>query len=62
MRGELAAFITGKYDDYSTIVGTNKAYAAIQHFSKNAGRNKKIEIPARPYLKLIDKQINEIIL
>lgn len=52
MRGELAASITSKYDDNSAVVGTNKAYAAIQQFGGNAGRNKKVEIPARPYLKL----------
>ena len=64
MRGELAASITSKYDDNSAVVGTNKRYAAIQQFGGNAGRSKKVEIPARPYLSLTandEKQIiNEI--
>ena len=52
MRGELAASITSHYDETSAIVGTNKEYAAIHQFGGNAGRNKKVEIPARPYLKV----------
>jgi phage virion morphogenesis protein len=56
MRGELAASITSKYDDNSAVVGTNKIYAAIHQFGGNAGRNKKVKILARPYLKLGDKE------
>jgi len=61
MRGELVASITSKYDDNSAVVGTNKRYAAIQQFGGNAGRNKKVEIPARPYLKLTDSENAEIL-
>ena len=61
MRGDLAASITSKYDDNSAVVGTNKAYAAIHQFGGNAGRNKKVEIPTRPYLNLGDKENTEII-
>jgi len=61
MRGELAASINSKYDDNSAIVGTNKAYAAIQQFGGNAGRNKKVEIPARPYLLLATNDEKQII-
>lgn len=46
----LASSITSYYDDNSAIVGTNKVYAAIHQFGGKAGRNKKVEIPARPYL------------
>jgi phage virion morphogenesis protein len=62
MRGELAASITSKYDDNSAVVGTNKVYAAIHQFGGKAGRNKKVKIPARPYLKLGDKEKSEILI
>ncbi|MDD3012599.1 MAG: phage virion morphogenesis protein [Candidatus Gastranaerophilales bacterium] len=60
MRGELAASITSKYDDNSAIIGTNKIYAAIHQFGGNAGRNKKIKIVARPYLKLGNNDLQMI--
>ena len=60
MRGELAASITSEYSENSAIVGTNKAYAAIHQFGGKAGRNKKTEIPARPYLKLGEKELSTI--
>jgi phage virion morphogenesis protein len=52
MRGELASSITSSYDSNSAIIGTNKKYAAIHQFGGDAGRNKKVKIPARPYLTL----------
>jgi phage virion morphogenesis protein len=61
VRGELAASITSKYDENSSVVGTNKVYAAIHQFGGEAGRNKKVEIPARPYLKLGEKEKVEIL-
>lgn len=57
----LASSITSKYDDNSAMVGTNKVYAAIHQFGGDAGRNKKVKIPARPYLKLGEKENTEII-
>lgn len=62
MRGELAASITSYYDENSAIIGTNKVYAAIHQFGGKAGRNKKVEIPARPYLKLGDEENAEILI
>lgn len=64
MRGDLAASITSKYDDNSAVVGTNKIYAAIHQFGGDAGRNKKVKIPARPFLSLNEieyKKINTVI-
>lgn len=61
MQGDLATSITSKYDDNSAVVGTNKVYAAIHQFGGNTGRNKKVEIPARPYLKLTDEDINQVL-
>lgn len=60
-RGELAASITSNYDESSAIVGTNKVYAAIHQFGGDAGRNKKTKIEARPYLKLEEKDLNNIL-
>lgn len=61
MRGDLAASVSSFYDNNSAIVGTNKAYAAIHQFGGKAGRNKKNEITARPYLELGEKDKAEIL-
>jgi phage virion morphogenesis protein len=48
--------------DHVTI-GTHPAakdYAAIQQFGGQAGRNRKVTIPARPYLLLQDEDIKEM--
>ncbi len=61
MRGELASSITSDYDSNSAIVGTNKKYAAIHQFGGDAGRNKKVKIPARPYVRVGDGESKKII-
>jgi len=61
MQGNLAASITSKYDENSAVVGTNKVYAAIHQFGGEAGRNKKVKIPARPYLKLTNEDLNQVL-
>ncbi|MDD3012288.1 MAG: phage virion morphogenesis protein [Candidatus Gastranaerophilales bacterium] len=60
MRGELASSITSKYANNSAIVGTNKVCAAIHQFGGDAGKNKKVKIPARPYLMLGDVELDNI--
>lgn len=50
----LASSITTFYDDESAVIGTNQPYAAIHQLGGKAGKNKSVEIPARPYLKLSD--------
>jgi len=60
MRGELAASITSHYDENSAVVGTNKVYAAIHQFGGQAGKNKQVKIPERPFLKLTDSEIKDI--
>lgn len=60
MRGELAASVSSFYDNNSAVVGTNKAYAAIHQFGGNAGRNKTVEIPARPFLRLGEEEFDDI--
>jgi phage virion morphogenesis protein len=39
------------------VIGTNKIYAAIHQFGGQAGRGKKVPIPARPYLLFQDEDI-----
>lgn len=59
-KGQLAASISARYDNDSATVGTNKKYAAIHQFGGKAGRERKVNIPARPFLKLTDGDLNEI--
>ena len=59
--GQLASSISTQYDDESAVIGSNLDYAAIHQLGGQAGKNKKVTIPARPYLKLIDDDFNEIL-
>lgn len=59
--GQLASSISTQYDDESAVIGSNLDYAAIHQLGDQAGKNKKVEIPARPYLKLTDDDFNEIL-
>src|SRR3989339_368312 len=59
-QGGLADSISSDYGDDYAIVGTNKKYAAIHQFGGPAGRGKKVNIPARPYLTLGDTAVEEI--
>lgn len=61
VEGKLAASISTFYDNDSAVIGSNLEYAAIHQLGGQAGRNKSVEIPARPYLKLTDDDFNEII-
>ncbi|WP_257835319.1 phage virion morphogenesis protein [Burkholderia glumae] len=48
--GQMAASMTtDSGEDYSAI-GSNKVYAAIQHFGGQAGLGLKVTIPGRPWL------------
>ncbi len=58
--GQLASSVNTYYDEDSAIIGSNLAYAAIHQLGGQAGKNKKVTIPARPYLKLTDKDFDEI--
>jgi phage virion morphogenesis protein len=59
--GRLAASITQYADNDQAVVGTNAVYAAIHQFGGKAGRGKKVNIPARPYLQLTDEDMEEIL-
>src|SRR5688572_21522953 len=55
--------LTVKPGSQSVEIGTSPAardYAAIQQFGGQAGRNKKVTIPARPYLVLQDEDVEEM--
>ena len=60
-QGGLVDSISSDYGDDYAIVGTNKKYAAIHQFGGPAGRKKKVKIPVRPYLRLGDEAVEEIL-
>lgn len=53
--------ITSEYDNDQAMVGTNEPYAAIHQFGGKAGRNKKVDIPARPFLLLTPEEEDDIL-
>ena len=59
--GQLASSISTQYDAKSAITRSNLDYATIHPLGGQAGKNKKVTIPARPYLKLTDDDFNEIL-
>lgn len=59
--GQLASSVNTYYDNDSAVIGSNLDYAAIHQFGGQAGRNKSVEIPARPYLQLIPEDFEEIL-
>ncbi len=58
--GQLASSINTYYDNDSAVIGSNLEYAAIHQLGGQAGRNKKVTIHSRPYLKLTDENFEEI--
>ena len=64
--GLLSQSFTQKVTGTSAQVGTNKEYAAIHQFGGKAGRNRKVIIPARPFMPIkangeIPKDLGEIL-
>ena len=59
--GQLASSISTHYDEDSAVIGSNLDYAAIHQLGGQAGRNKAVSIPARPYLQLTDEDFEEIL-
>jgi phage virion morphogenesis protein len=51
--GQLAGEISTDYGRDFAVVGSNKEYAAIHQLGGQAGRGKKVTIPARPYLPFL---------
>lgn len=50
--GLLSQSFTQKITNNSAQIGTNKQYAAIHQFGGKAGRNKRVTIPARPFMPI----------
>ena len=61
VEGRLATSITTQYDNESAIIGSNLDYAAIHQLGGQAGKNKSVSIPARPYLKLTNDDLEDIL-
>lgn len=59
--GQLASSISTYYDNDSAVIGSNLDYAVIHQLGGKAGRNKKVEIPPRPYLQLTDEDFEGIL-
>lgn len=59
--GQLASSINTYYDDESAIIGSNLDYATIHQLGVQAGKNKSVSIPARPYLRLIEDDYRDIL-
>ena len=52
LTGQLAASISTQTGNNFAQIGSNKKYAAIHHLGGQAGRGRKVTIPARPYLPI----------
>ena len=48
--GQLASSVTTDYSSSHAVIGSNLDYARVQQLGGMAGRGRKVEIPARPYL------------
>jgi len=59
--GQLASSVNTYYDNDSAVIGSNLEYAAIHQLGGQAGKNKIVTIPARPYIKLTEDDFEEII-
>lgn len=57
----LMGSITSHYDNNSALVGTNVVYAPLHHFGGKAGRGRKVEIPARPFLTLTEQDEGDLL-
>jgi len=58
--GGLAASISKTVQGNTLTVGTNKAYAAIHQFGGQAGRGRRVTIPARPFLVIQDEDVEDM--
>lgn len=57
--GALAASIQPFHNNNEAGLSSNKPYAAIHQFGGQAGRDRKVTIPARPFMPLDGNKINE---
>lgn len=59
--GALRNSLSELYDNDTALVGTNMVYAAIHHFGGMAGRNRKVRIPARPFMTLTNEDKQDLL-
>lgn len=59
--GQLASSINTYYDNDSAVIGSNLEYAAIHQLGGQTGKNKSVDIPARPYILLQQEDEKNII-
>ena len=59
--GALRQSIDELSDNDTALVGTNMVYAAIHQFGGWAGRNRKVYIPARPFLQLTNEDKQDLL-
>ncbi len=57
----LMGSITSDHSNDMATVGTNEPYAAIHQFGGKAGRGRKVDIPARPFLALTPQDKADIL-
>ena len=58
--GTLVATIAAQVQGDGVAIGSNLPYASIHQLGGEAGRNKAVDIPARPYLGLNDDDQEEV--
>lgn len=58
--GGLLGSLSYRAESERVIVSANKVYAAIHHFGGQAGRGRKVTIPARPYMLIHGEDWAEI--
>ena len=57
----LASSLQAYHSDSQASLSSSKPYAAIHQFGGQAGRNRKVTIPARPYMPMTeDKQLTDV--
>jgi len=59
-QGGLASSITKQVRGDNLEIGTNKVYGAIHQFGGQAGRGRKVHIPARPFLVVQDEDVEDM--
>lgn len=58
--GGLLGSLSYRTSSDKVVVSANKVYAAIHHFGGQAGRGRKVSIPARPFMMVQDEDWDEI--
>lgn len=58
--GGLAASITYHASEDGVVIGTNKAYGAIQQFGGEAGKGNSVILPPRPYIVIQEEDYEDI--